>query len=54
MSLERRTADMQFQLFKQLIKKVRMTDLFETKSKPIPITKDMVRNCKEIKYTELA
>jgi len=44
MSLERRTADMQFQLFKQLIKKVRMTDLFETKSKPIPITKDMVRD----------
>ena len=42
MSVERRTADIQFQIFKQLIK-VRMTDLFETKSKPIPITKDMVR-----------
>lgn len=42
MSVERRTTDIQFQLFKQL-KKLRMKDLFETKSKPIPITKDMVR-----------
>lgn len=42
MSVEQRTADIQFQLFKQL-KQLRMKDLFETKSKPIPITKDMVR-----------
>ena len=42
MSMERRTADIQFQLSKQL-EKLRMTDLFGTRSKPIPITKDMVR-----------
>lgn len=42
MNMERRTAAIQFQLFTQL-KQLRMTDLFETKSKPIPITKDMVR-----------
>ena len=36
-------ADIQFQLFKQLKKFLRMTDLFETKSRPIPITKEMVR-----------
>ena len=33
-------ADIQFQLFKQLKKFLRMTDLFETKSRPIPITKE--------------
>ncbi len=42
MNMERRTADIQFWIFKQL-KQLRMIDLFETKSKPIPITKDMVR-----------
>jgi len=42
MSMERRTTDIQFQLFKQSAA-AEMTDLFETKSKPIPITKDMVR-----------
>jgi retron-type reverse transcriptase len=42
MNMERRTAVIQFQLFQQL-KKLRMQDLFETKSKPIPITKEMVR-----------
>ena len=34
MSVEQRTADIQFQLIKQL-KQLRMKDLFETKSKPI-------------------
>lgn len=42
MGMERRTADIQFQLFNQL-EQLRMSDLFETQSKPIPITKDMVR-----------
>jgi RNA-directed DNA polymerase len=42
MDMERRTADIQFQLFNQL-EQLRMSDLFETQSKPIPITKDMVR-----------
>jgi len=39
--MEQRTADIQFYLFNQL-KRLRMSDLFETKSKPIPITKAMV------------
>ena len=42
MGMERRTADIQFQLFNHL-EQLRMSDLFETQSKPIPITKDMVR-----------
>ena len=42
LNMERRAADIQFQILKQL-KRLRMTDLFETNPKPVPITKDMVR-----------
>jgi group II intron reverse transcriptase/maturase len=41
MNIERRTADILFQVHKQL-EQLRMKDLFETTSKPIPITKQMV------------
>jgi RNA-directed DNA polymerase len=43
MKAERRMADIPFHLCKQLKTFLRMTDLFETKPRPIPITKDMVR-----------
>ena len=42
MNMERRAADIQFQILKQL-KRLRIMDLFETNPKPVPITKYMVR-----------